>query len=106
MSDDNDMPVTFPKKWSKILESMPEFKEIAEQSSVDDLKKIIVLSEGNISNIEAAKEADHKLNAAKELVKEASAPYSDAIKCQMCKVKYALFCLEGKGIEIGDPEKE
>jgi hypothetical protein len=63
-----------------------------------------VLSEGNISNIENAKDNDQKLNAAKELVKENSAPYKDAIRIQTAKVKYALFCLESKGHEIGDPE--
>jgi hypothetical protein len=102
-SDDN-MPTTFPKKWAKVIAELPEFQGIADSASPEDLKKIIVLSEGNISNIENAKENDQKLNGAKELVKENSAPYKDAIRVQTAKVKYALFCLESKGHEIGDQE--
>jgi len=43
------------------------------------------------------KGADAKLSGAKELVKEYSAPYRDAIKAQTAKIKYALFLLEQKG---------
>jgi hypothetical protein len=103
-SDDNNMPTTFPKKYQKTLEKMMDFKELADSSSVEDLKKIIVLSEGNISNIEAAMAEDVQLNMAKELVKQHSEPHREAIKFQTCRVKYALFCLQGKGHEIGDPE--
>ena len=103
-SDDNNMPTTFPKKYAKIIEGMPEFRDSCESSSVEDLKKIIVLSEGNISNIETAMAEDVKLNGAKEIVKDLSTPHREANKCQTAKIKYALFCLQGKGHEIGDPE--
>jgi hypothetical protein len=104
--DDTQSPSTFPEKWAKVLKDLPEFKDTADAASADDLKKMIVTCEGNISNIENSKAEDVKLNGARELVKEMSAPYRDAIKCQQCKVKYALFCLQGKGIEIGDAETE
>ena len=103
---DDQMPTTFSDKWMKVLKDMPEFKEIAEKSNTDELKAIIITSEGNISNIEKSKAEDEKLNAAKEIIKDLNAPYRDAIKCQQCKVKYALFCLEGNGVEIGDKETE
>jgi hypothetical protein len=107
-TQDNDttQPNVFPAKWAKALKEMPEFKDICDAASVEDLKKIIVTSEGNIYTIEAAKAADVKLNATKELIKEYSAPYTDAMKSQMCKIKYALFCLESKGTELGDQESE
>lgn len=100
MSNTNE-PVTFPEKWAKVLKDLPEFKENADASSTEDLKKIIVTSEGNIYTIEKEKEDDTKLNAAKDLVKEYAAPYRDAIKVQTAKIKYALFLLEGKGESVG-----
>jgi hypothetical protein len=103
MSNTNE-PVTFSEKWAKVLKDLPEFKENADASSTDDLKKIIVTSEGNIYTIEKEKDDDTKLNAAKELVKEYSAPYRDAIKVQTAKVKYALFLLEGKGEELDNKD--
>jgi hypothetical protein len=101
---DDDMPTTFPDKWLKLLEKMPEFKEIADAASAEDLKKIVVESEGNIYTIEKEQEADVKLNGAKELVKEYSAPYREAIKAQTVKVKYAMFLLEGKGINLDNKD--
>jgi hypothetical protein len=96
----------FPAKWAKILKEIPEFKEMAESSSPEDLKKIILTCEGNLYNIEKEKTQDHKLNGAKELVKEYTAPYRDAMKVQTAKVKYALFLLEGKGEEVGGSTEE
>ena len=87
----------FPNKWAKVLKDLPEFKDTADAASSEDLKKIIVNCEGNIYTIEKEKADDSKLNAAKEVVKEYSAPYRDAIKVQTAKVKYALFLLDGKG---------
>lgn len=105
MSDNND-PVTFPEKWAKVLKDLPEFKDIADAASTDDLKKIIVQCEGNIYTVEKEKTEDHKLNGAKELVKEYSAPYRDAIKAQTAKIKYALFLLEGKGEDLDNKDKD
>ncbi len=103
MSNTNE-PVTFPEKWAKVLKDLPEFKENADASSADDLKKIIVTSEGNIYTIEKEKEENTHLNAAKDLVKEYSAPYRDAIKVQTAKIKYALFLLEGKGVDLDNKD--
>ena len=103
-TDDDSMPVTFPEKWLKVLKEMPEFKDTADSSSTEDLKRIVVTCEGNIYTIEKEKDADVKLNSAKELVKEFSAPYRDAIKAQTVKVKYAMFLLEGKGINLDNKD--
>lgn len=105
MSKTNNEPVTFPEKWAKVLKDLPEFKENADAASTEDLKKIIVTSEGNIYTIDKEKDDDTKLNAAKELVKEYSAPYRDAVKVQTAKIKYALFLLEGKGESVGSGEE-
>jgi hypothetical protein len=99
---DDDAPTTFPDKWWKVIQKIPEFKDTADAASEEDLKKIIVSSEGNISTVEKEKEADVKLNAAKELVKEYGAGYREAVKAQSAKIKYALFLLEGKGVDVSD----
>lgn len=101
-NDKKDDPTTFPEKYFKVIKSLPEFKDTADAASGDDLKKIIISSEGNINSIERDREADVKLNAAKELVKEYSASYREATKVQQAKIKYALFLLEGKGIDVSD----
>ena len=101
---DTQAPTTFPNKWFKVIEKMSEFKDTADASSVDELKKIIVTCEGNIYTVEQEKDADEKLNAAKALVKDYSEPHRDAIKCQMSKIKYAVFLLEGKGVEIDNKD--
>jgi hypothetical protein len=103
MSKTNE-PVTFPEKWAKVLKELPEFKDTADAASTDDLKKIIVTSEGNIYTIDKDKEENTKLTAAKDLVKEYSAPYRDAVKVQTAKIKYALFLLEGKGVDLDNKD--
>lgn len=101
--DDND-PVTFPDKWLKVLKELPEFKETADAASTDELKKIIVTCEGNIYTVEKEQEADIKLTSAKELAKDLSGPYRDAKKVQMAKIQYALFLLEGKGVDLDNKD--
>ena len=95
------MSTTFPKKWAKIIDSLPEFKETADSAAVEDLKKTIVLCEGNIYNIEQEVEKDVKLTQAKELAKELGSAYKDAKKVQTAKLKYALYLIESKGQEVG-----
>lgn len=90
----------FPEKWNKVLKDLPEFKEKADSASTDDLKKIIFECEGNIYTVDKEKDDDQKLSAAKEMVKEYSAPYRDAIKVQTAKIKYALFLLENNGVNL------
>ena len=106
VQDDNAMPTTFSKKYAKVLKEMPEFQATADAASTDELKAIIVTSEGNVSTIEKAKSEDVKINSAKEIIKDLSGPYKDALKCQMAKIKYAIFLLEGRGVEVGDAESD
>ena len=101
---DDNMPVTFPEKWAKALGKMPEFKDIADAASTEDLKKIVVTCEGNIYTIEKERESDVKLNSAKELVSEFSAPYREAINAQTVKLKYTMFLLEGKGVNLDNKD--
>jgi len=97
---DDQAPTTFPEKYNKVIMKLPEFKDTAEAAGVDDLKKILVECEGNIYTIEKSMAEDVKLNGAKELVKEYSEAYRDGLKVQTAKIKYALFLLEGKGVNL------
>jgi len=101
---DNQTPGSFPEKWYKVVTALPEFKDTADAASIDDLKKIIVESEGNIYTIEQDKGNNSKLLAAQELVKEFKTPYQDAIKAQTAKIKYALYLLENKGVDLDNKE--
>lgn len=107
MSKDNtdDGVVEFPAKYAKIIKDLPEFKDMADAASKEELKQIVVRSEGNIYTIEKEKEKDPKLNAAKEIIKDLSEPYRSAIKVQNAKVKYALFLLEQNGEDLDNQEK-
>lgn len=94
------------KKWDDIIKKMPEFKDTADAASVEDLKKIIIECEGNIYTVEKDMAEDSKLAGAKEVVKELAGPYRDAKKAQQAKIQYALFLLEGKGVELGNRDEE
>lgn len=96
----------FPVKYEKVIKSMPEFKDTADSSDVETLKKMIVQCEGNIYSCEQDKAADVKLNAAKELVKDLGSGYRDAIKVQTAKIKYCLHLLESKGISVDNRDEE
>jgi hypothetical protein len=100
MSKKDVQPTEFADKWVKVLKTIPEYKDIADAASVDELKKIIIQCEGNISTVEKEKNEDAKLAGAKEIVKEVGAPYRDAVKIQTVKIKYALFLLEGQGVDL------
>lgn len=92
------------KKWDDIIKKMPEFKDAADAASEADLKKIIVEAEGNLYTVDKEIEADGKLAGAKEIVKELSEPYKDAKKAQQAKIQYALFLLEGKGVDLNNKD--
>lgn len=101
---DDQAPTTFPEKYYKVISKLPEFKDTADAASVEDLKKMLVECEGNIYTIEKEMSEDVKLNGAKELVKDYSASYRDGLKVQTAKIKYALFLLEGKGVDLDNQE--
>lgn len=101
---DAQAPGSFPEKWNKIIDKLPEFKDTAVAASVEDLKKIIVTCEGNIYTIDAEMAADVKLTSAKECVKEYSEPHRDALKVQTAKIKYAVYLLESKGVELDNKD--
>lgn len=106
MSKTITAPLTsLPKKWDDIIKKLPEFKDTADAASVEDLKKIIVECEGNIYTVNKDEDADTKLSAAREMVKEMSEPYREAKKTQQAKIQYALLCLESKGVDLDNKDE-
>lgn len=96
MSDKVDS--MFPDKW---LKKLPDgFTDTANSMKDEELKQTVFASESNIYTIEKEKDSDVKLNAARDIAKEMSAPYREAKTCQMAKIKYALWLLEGRGISL------
>lgn len=104
-NEQNDDFGMLPKKWAKIIKELPEFKEMADAASTDELKKMIVTAEGNIFDIEKAKEKDAELQSAREKSRGLAAPYNDAKNAQTAKIKYILFLLDEKGVDVGDKEE-
>lgn len=103
-SDTNELKDAFPDKWSKKLPT--GFKDEAASLSEVDLKKIIVECEGNLYTIEKEKAANVTLIAAKEVVKDIGGSFRDASACQSAKIKYVLFLLEGRGVDLDSTEEK
>lgn len=92
----------FPEKWSKKLPT--GWQDTASTMTEEELKKVIFECEGNIYTIEKEKAADVKLQGAREIVKEHAAPYRDAKSTQEAKIKFALYLLENRGVDLDSQE--
>ena len=96
MSADKD--TTFP---DRLLKKLPDgFTDTSNSMKDDELKSVIFQCEANCYTIDKEKEADVKLNAAKDLAKDMAIPYREAKTCQMAKIKYALWLLDGRGVSL------
>ncbi len=100
----SELENAFPKKWADKLPT--GFTDTAAAMSDEELKKVIVDCEGNIYTIDKEKQGDAKLKAAKEIAKEISAPYRDASNAQMAKIKYSLYLLENRGVDLDSTDTE
>jgi hypothetical protein len=89
----------FPTRLEKKLPT--GFIESVESMDLEEMKKKIYESEGHMYAIDQQMEQDEKLNGAKLLIKDLSAPYKDAKATEAAKIKYCFFVLEGRGVEIG-----
>jgi hypothetical protein len=88
-----------PKKDIKsiVQKQFPEFPEVVDGLSLEDLEKRISTYAKEAENIEDAKEADEGLAAAKDQVAELSAPYKDAKKAIRLKIRYLIQLVKDKG---------
>jgi len=98
MAKDNQDNGDFPNRLLKRLN--PEFVEAVNAMDEENIKQRILTCEGNLYEITAAKKSDEKLNAAKEIVKDMSAPYNESKAQEQAKIQFCIFTLEGRGINL------
>lgn len=84
----------FPQK---LLKKLNGFDDKAQAMTNDELKKELLTCEHTIIQFEKDKEADAKLQAAKEEVKELASIYTDTIKEHEVKIKYIVYLLDERG---------
>ena len=96
----------------KIIAKLPSgYVEDLASASPENLKAEIIQAETNIKRVEQEREGDEKLAGARDLVKDLSAPYRDAVVAQRAKIAYAMFLLAEGGqlpdadISIGDDDE-
>lgn len=92
--DNGDFPAKLLKKLS------PEFVDAVNGLSDEEIKARILTCEGNLYEIASAKEKDEKLNAAKEIVKDLSAPYAESKASESAKIQFCIFTLESRGVNL------
>lgn len=92
----------FPKKWAKYLEGEDEFISKAQQSSSEELDKMVVQYNESISALESDRDADTDLASLKEQVKETEMPYSVGIKVNQAKIRYALSIKKSLGAPVSE----
>lgn len=90
----------FPEKYMKKIADIPDFVDGINSMDTDEIKRKILEAEGNIYDIDKAKEADKELVSAREKVKEFSKPYRESKGIETAKLQYCLFVLESRGISL------
>jgi hypothetical protein len=82
----------------KIIAKCPTgYVEECAAKTEEDLRADIIEAEARIREVVSEREKDEKLNGAKELVKDLSSGYNDAVKAQRAKIAYALHVLDDAG---------
>jgi hypothetical protein len=90
----------------KIIKKLPVgFLEDSAGMDETRLKAAIIEADSSIRDTERERDNDDKLKGAKELVKDISGPYRDAIGAQRAKVSYCLHRLEERGAPTSPVEK-
>lgn len=91
----------FPEKLAKKL---PDgFAENISSMSEEEIRKKIVEFEGNVYNVQNELEGNEEIARMKAELKEATAPFRERKKEEAAKITYALFVLDERGVEIGQP---
>lgn len=90
----------FPQKFMNKIKDLPEFVEGINSMNTEEIKNKILETEGHLYEIDNAKEADQELASAKEKVKEFSKPYSESKGIETAKLRYCIYILESRGINL------
>lgn len=89
------------KAVEKLLKKLPtEFIDAIDQMNTDEIKARILTCEGHLFDIQNALENNEKLLKAREEVKSLAGPYRESKNEEMSKIKYCLYILETRGINL------
>ena len=89
------------KAVEKLLKKLPtEFIDAVDQMNTDEIKARILTCEGHLFEIQNALESNEKLLKAREEVKTLAGPYRESKSEEMGKIKYCLYVLESRGINL------
>lgn len=92
-SDDN-LDTGFNPKYMKLIQHI---SETLDSQSTEELKETIVKAQKSISDIEKDMEADERLKALKDEIKDISGGYKDVAKVETAKTMYAVHVLRTRG---------
>jgi len=91
----------FPEKYTKILNKFAgEFVDGTASKTDEEIRKAILSAEAGMYEVEQAQDADTKLTAHKDMVKELSGPYRETKSIENAKIKYCIHLLESRGQPI------
>ena len=90
----------FKDKYMKKIKDVPDFIGSVDSMDTDEIKRKVLECEAHICDIEKSVEEDQELQDAKEKVKEFSKPYRESKSIEQAKIKYCMFVLENRGIEL------
>lgn len=93
-AEGEDLDTGFNPKYAKLIAHLTESLD---SQSTDELKETIVKAQKSISDIEKDMEADERLKALKEEIKEISGSFSDVKKVETAKTMYAIHLLRARG---------
>jgi len=88
----------FPDKYRKKIE--PEFLDNVNAMDTEEIKKRLLEQESAVYDAENEKEEDKELTEAREKVKEFSKPYREKKAQATAKIKYCMFVLENRGVNL------
>lgn len=90
----------FPDKYMKKIADIPDFIDSINAADTEDVKKKLLEAEGHIFEIEKSVENDAELQDAKEKAKEFAKPYRESKGIETAKIKYCLYILESRGVNL------
>ncbi len=99
LATDTSSSLTKLEKAIKKAELTEWYNEL-QSKSAEDIKANMVQHEGRVYEIDRELEENDEINAAKEVLKELTAPYKETKKTEQLKIKALCSILENRGVEI------
>lgn len=88
----------------KMQKEYPNFVEVTDVMTLSELKKSMSKYANYAEETKLALKCDEEINNHKEVVKELSAPYKDALKALNAKMAYVHIAMKDKAVD-GEEEK-